>query len=98
MSITDFKDWTEMLDLEEFEEVDSLFQSVRNISDYGSFKTIEGKVSGTYIVTAFGVDVNLFLATEKARQAFLKYIESEFCDGEMEEAWYAVQRANAKDD
>ena len=97
-SITDFDNWIEMLDLEDFEEVDSLYQSVRNVSDYGEYKTIEGRSAGSYVVTASVLDVNLFLASEKARQAFLKYIESTFCEGEMEEAWYAVKRANAKDD
>lgn len=42
------------------------------------------------------MDVYQLLALEKAQQAFLKYIESTICDGEIEETRYAVKRT--KDD
>lgn len=38
MSITDFEKWTFALDLENFEEIDSLYQSVKHISDYGMYR------------------------------------------------------------
>ena len=53
---------------------------------------------GTYIVTASFMDDSLFLASENARSAYLHYIEEKYCKGEPEEIWYAVERANAKDD
>lgn len=98
MSITDFEEWTFALDLENFEEIDSLYQSVKHISDYGMYRTVEGRMPGTYIVTASFMDDNLFLASEKARSAYLHYIEEKYCKGEPEEIWYAVEHANAKDD
>ncbi len=98
MSITDFEEWTFALDLENFEEIDSLYQSVKQVSDYGMYRTVEGRKSGTYIVTASFMDDSLFLASEKARSAYLHYIEEKYCAGEDEEIWYAVERANAKDD
>ena len=55
MSITDFKEWTFALDLENYEEIDSLFQSVKQVSDYGMYRTVEGKKPGTYIVTAWTI-------------------------------------------
>lgn len=98
MSITDFEEWTFALDLENFEEIDSLFQSVKHVSDYGMYRTVEGRRQGTYIVTASFMDDSLFLASEKARSAYLRYIEERYCGGEPEEVWYAVKYANFKDD
>ena len=98
MSITDFKEWTFALDLDNFEEIDSLYQSVKHISDYGMYRTVEGKRPGTFIVTASFMDDSLFLASDKARIAYLRYIEETYCKGKQEEIWYAVERANAKDD
>lgn len=74
MSITDFEDWTFALDLENFEEIDSLYQSVKHISDYGMYRTVEGRMPGTYIVTASFMDDSLFLDSENARSAYLHYI------------------------
>lgn len=98
MSIMDFEEWTYALDLENYEEIDSLYQSVKQVSDYGMYRTVEGKKSGTYIVTASFMDDSLFLASEKARCAYLRYIEDKYCAGEVEEIWYAMKHANAKDD
>ena len=44
------------------------------------------------------MDDSLFLASEKARSAYLRYIEETYCAGEPEEIWYAVNYANSKDD
>lgn len=98
MSITNFEEWTFALDLENYEEIDSLFQSVKQVSDYGMYRTVEGKKPGTYIVTASFMDDSLFLASEKARSAYLRYIEEKYCDGEPEDVWYAVKYANSKED
>ena len=98
MSITDYKEWTFALDLENYEEIDCLYQSVKNISDYGMYRTVEGRKPGTFIVTASFMDDSLFLASEKARSAYLHYIEETYCSGESEEIWYAMEHANAKDD
>jgi hypothetical protein len=98
MALTDFEEWTFALDLENFEEIDSLFQSVKQVSDYGMYRTVEGKKPGSYIVTASFMDDSLFLASEKARSAYLEFIENKYCNGEPEEIWYAVEHANAKDD
>lgn len=98
MSITDFEAWTSALDLDYYEEIDTLFQSVKQVADYGMYRTVRGRKEGTYIVTASFMDDSLFLASDKARSAYLKYIEDRYCDGEMEEAWYGVKHANEKDD
>ncbi len=98
MAMTDFKDWTFALDLDDFEEIDSLYRSVKEVDNYGLYRTVRGRKEGTYVVTASFIDDSLFLASEKARDAFLKYIEDTYCGGEPEEAWYAVEYANSKDD
>lgn len=98
MTITDFETWTFALDLDGFEEIDSLYQSVKQVSDYGMYRTVKGKKEGTFVVTASFMDESLFLASEKARSAYLKYIEDKYCGGEPEEIWYGVEYANSKDD
>lgn len=98
MSTTDFEEWTFALDLEDYEEIDSLYQSVKQVSDYGMYRTVVGRKPGSYIVTASFMDDSLFLGSEKARSAYLDYIEKKYCKGEPEEIWYAVEHANAKDD
>ena len=98
MAITDFNDWTFALDLEDYEEIDSLYKSVKQVSDYGMYRTVEGRKPGTFIVTASFLDDSLFLASEKARSAYLRYIEEKYCGGAPEETWYEMERANAKSD
>lgn len=98
MSITDFEAWTFALDLDGFEEIDALYRSVKEVDDYGMYRTVKGKKDGTFVVTASFMDDSLFLASEKARDAYLRYIEEKYCGGEPEEIWYAVEHANAKDD
>jgi len=97
MSITDFETWTLALDLDGFEEIDALYQSVKQVSDYGMYRTVKGKKEGSFVVTASFMDDSLFLASEKARSAYLKYIEDKYCGGEPEGIWYAVEYANSKD-
>lgn len=98
MATTDFQTWIEEIDLSEldYEEIDSLYRSVNEISDFGLFET-ESTKNGQYIVSCSTIDDKLILASERARTAFLTHIEKEYCDGN-EEGWYAFHRAMEKDD
>lgn len=98
MATTNFKTWIEEIDLSEsdYEEIDSLYRSVNEIDDFGLFKT-ESTKNGQYIVSCSTIDDKLILASEKARAAFLSFIENEYCDGN-EEGWYAFHKAMEKDD
>lgn len=98
MAIIDFKEWTFALDLDNYEEIDTLYQSVKHVADYGMYRTVEGSKQGTYIVTASFMDDSLYLGSEQIRNDYLKFIEDKYCQGEPEEIWYAVEHANAKDD
>lgn len=46
MSITDFETWTSALDLDYYEEIDSLYQSVKQVADYGMYRTARWKRPG----------------------------------------------------
>lgn len=98
MAITDYKEWTFALDLDGFEEIDALFQSVKQVDDYGMYRTVQGEKEGTYIVTASFMDDSLYLDSEETREEYLRFIEDIYCGGEPEEIWYAVEYANSKDD
>lgn len=98
MVLTDFSDWISLLDLENFEEIDALYQSVKQISDLGLFRTVKGRKEGSFIVTASYIDDSLFLASDKEKEALLRFIEKTYCGDEPEEIWYAVEYANKKND
>lgn len=98
MLITNSKEWISLLDLLDYEEVDSLYKSVQNVSDYGIYRTVKAKEEGRYIVTASFLDYGLLLMSEDDRKAFLRFIEKQFCDGEDEDGWYNYKRAISKED
>lgn len=96
-TITNFEDWIALIDLDDYEEIDSLYRSVDEVTSYGSFSTQRTKNEQGYIVKSDGVDDLLLLASEKARISFLRKIEDEYCDGN-EEGWHAFMKAMEKDD
>ena len=50
------------------------------------------------IVECDYVDEPLILASEKAKDYFLKYLEKTYADGMGVEGWYAYMRAMSKED
>jgi hypothetical protein len=96
---TDYISWLYGCDLENHEEIYSLYKSIEDCCEWGSIKTQLARGSGSrWIVTADYVDQPLLLASEKAKDAFLKHITKSFC-GDMEmEGWYVCNHAMEKDD
>lgn len=98
MALTDFSSWTSVLDLDDYEEVYCLYHSVKETTDYGFYRTVKGRIEGTYVVTASYIEDSLFLDSEKAKDSFLQYIQDRYCNGEDVDFWYEVKRVNDRDD
>lgn len=96
-STTDFQEWLGGTDLSDYNDVYSLYYSVYNVEGFGSYDT-EKTDNGGYVVTSCDNDMTLFLATEKAREAFLKKVEDDYCEGMGIEGYYAFYHAMEKDD
>lgn len=97
--LTDFKGWISEVDLESYDEIDSLYQTVASLSDCGGFQIKEAKGENNgWIVSCNSALDDLRIASEKARQYFLKYITDTYCDGMDEASWYAFDKANEKKD
>ena len=95
---TDFESWLDGIELEDHEEVYSLYRSVRDCDEYGLFSVKPAHGADSWIVTASHSDQPLRLASTKARDAFLGLLERSHCGDLDMEGWYAYKQAMAKDD
>ena len=99
-TITDFNSWLSCIDLTDYNDVYSLYRTVTDLDEYGSFvirKTVRGNDSA-YFLKSSECDDTLMLASEKAKETFLYHLEQKFC-GDMDmEGWYDFKRAMDKDD
>lgn len=87
--------WLESMDLDEYEDIYQLYQTVRYKNDYGSFtynETDKITIGCTYI------DGKLILEGEDEYMQFLNLIEQEYMDDMDAESWYGFKRAMDKDD
>lgn len=97
-TITDFKAWLDGLDLEDFNDVYSLYRAVQDCDDWGTFTCTKHESADKWFVKELGSDVTLLLASEKARDYFLEHLTRTNC-GELEmEGWYAYHHAMEKED
>ncbi|MBL0431976.1 hypothetical protein JD501_01850 [Aeromonas hydrophila] len=97
-TITDFDVFLDQLD-GDHGDVYSLHQAVEGTTDMGLFKCVEGNRPDTWIVTSYACDDSLFLASFKAKQAFLEAIQQRFVGDDMDvESWHLMNRAMEKDD
>ncbi len=96
-TITDFQAWLDEIDLDNYDDIDSLYRSVNENDKYGMFET-KVAPNGQYIVSSTIADDKLRLASDKAKDCFLHLIEKVYCNGEPEDIWYSFKRAMEKDD
>ncbi len=94
--ITDFSDWFSQIELSDFEDVYSLYLSVRFNEPYGIFKA--KKVENEVYVSCDYVDAVLKLSNDDARKSFILYIQKHYCHNEDIETWYSFNKALEKDD
>ena len=97
--IYDFDEWFDLIELEDYEDVNDLYRSVEECTEYGRFNTQEarGEDNG-WVVTSLDLDYALHLKTEKAREYFLTVIEDKYCEGTSMEGWYDYCRQMEKGD
>ena len=95
----DFEEWLAENDLSDYDDVDSLYRTVNELSDYGMFsiKEANGNNNG-WILYSDDCDKTLHILNENARTGFLRMIEYRYCEGMSEEGWYAYHKAMEKDD
>ena len=94
--ISEIADWISWLDLEGYEEIYALYQSVYNIEEYGLFTTYEK--NGKIYVKSDVVEEVLELKDKDQQKAMLDIIEEDYMDGMDSEGFYGFHRAMEKDD
>lgn len=98
-TITDFSAWLDQADLDDHEEVYALYKAVEDVDDVGLYKCTASKDGTKWFVEASHTEDKLMLASVEARAAFLKKIENEYTNGELDiESWYYYQSQMNKDD
>ncbi len=88
--------WISWLDLDGYEEIYALYQSVYYIEDYGLFNTYEK--NGKIYVKSYVQEEILELKNAEQQKAMLKIIEEDYMDGMNSEGFYGFHRAMEKDD
>lgn len=99
-AILDFKVWLAGIDLENYDDVHSLYMSIQQIDEYGGFTTTRRETQNgeQFFIKCDWAEEPLILQSDKARRFMLKHIEQTYC-GEMDmEGWYAYHKAMEKDD
>lgn len=86
---TNYEEW--MVGLQpNTEEIHSVYNAVESGASFGGVSVTQNE-NGTWLVSypsPLGKDLIL---TEKSREAFLKYIIYEYCNGKDIESWYGFQ-------
>lgn len=95
-STTNQNEWLDLLDLEDYEDVDALYNSVDSEMRYGVFNT--ERDGDDYIISSDLMDIKLRVETEQDKKDLLRLIEKKYCDDMPEAAWYGYQYAISKDD
>lgn len=88
--------WLSWLDLDGYEEIYALYQSVYYIEDYGLFNTYEK--NGKIYVKSNVQEEMLELKNTEQRKAMLKIIEEDYMDGMNSDDFYSFNKAMDKDD
>lgn len=89
-------DWLNAIDLENYEEIYSLYRAVADKDNYGLFEVQERQ--NKLIVKASHIDETLEFDSEEELKKFADLIEEEYMDDMDPEGWYGFHRAMEKDD
>lgn len=93
---SEWLEWLEAVDLENYEEIYSLYLTAFNSESYGLF-TITDDIDKT-ILKAHHMDETLEFESDEKLRDFALFIEEEYMDEMGAEGWYAYHRAMEKDD
>ena len=93
---SEWLDWLEAVDLENYEEIYSLYLTAYNSASYGIFSITED-IDKT-ILKANHVAETLEFENEEKLNDFALFIEEEYMEEMGAEGWYAFHKAMEKDD
>jgi hypothetical protein len=100
-TITDFTTWLSGANIEDHNEVYCIYKAVSQLEEWEAFNctertTLKGRM---YFLKCSYIDEVLMLASENARNAFLKHLEATYAGEEMDiESWYYLKEAIYKND
>ena len=99
-TITDFKEWTFGIDLEDYNEIYCAFKAVQELEEWGGFNCSkkQGKDDNKYFLKCDRSDDILMLASDKARSFFMAYLEETYAGDMRMEGWYYFKHAMEKND
>ncbi len=91
MGTTNFDSWLDMADPDTTEEIYGLYEAVSSEEGDGIWEVSK---QGTRIIVQVGhVEEALIIASDDAKNAFLKLISERYMDGDNDaESWYGFQR------
>lgn len=98
---TDFKLWTDFVQLENYEEIYCIYKSVSDNDEWGAFRCSKKENSNRtmYFLKCDYCDDILVLASEKAKDSFLQYIQTNYIKSDLDiEGWYGFEYAKSKND
>lgn len=97
-TITDFEQWLdENVDGNDYIDVYSVYCTVNEGMGQGGYEIKKNQSNGRLFVTGPGENT-LMIASDKAKEAFLKMIEDRYCEDMDIEGYYAFHHAMEKDD
>lgn len=98
-TITDFEAFLDQAEPDDHEEVYALYKAVEDCCDM-TFYECERAPNGQWIVSSPVASDKLRLASQDAKDAFLRLVHERYVNDEGQdiEGWYGYQRAMAKDD
>lgn len=76
MATTNFREWLDLLDDHDIEEIECLYESIRQVTEIGSFKTQEN--NGRLFVTTIDHEETLMLASPQSVDTFLAILDKEY--------------------
>jgi hypothetical protein len=98
-TITNFNDWLEQADPSGYEEVYALYRALEDCDASGIYSCIKSEKGDKWFFKGENTEDTLMLASPKAKDMFMKLIESKYGDGELDmESLYHLERNMAKDD
>ena len=98
MTTTDFETWLEdNVDGTDYNEVYSIYQAVNDVADMGCFEVKKNPQGRIFVDNGFSDDT-LMIASDAAKETFLKMIEDKYCEDMGIEGYYAFHHAMDKDD
>ena len=97
-TVTDIDTWLEEnVDGTDYNDVYSIYQAVNDVTDMCGFEVKKNPQGRIFVSNGFS-DETLMIASDAAKETFLKMIEDKYCEDMGIEGYYAFHHAMEKDD